>query len=75
MYYLLFFCAHIYHMRQRGILGDNEWSGWLQWMRNAFQFGTIGQSWKDSEMGSWFDPAFRDFVNSELVRKATPAGS
>ncbi|HEY6237614.1 MAG TPA: hypothetical protein VIZ68_00315, partial [Thermoplasmata archaeon] len=46
-YYILFFCAHIYHMRQRGILRENEWQGWLQWMRNAFQLGTIATNWKE----------------------------
>jgi hypothetical protein len=66
-YYILFFCAHIYHMRQRGVLADNEWTGWLQWMQNAFRHGTIGTAWKDREMESWFDPAFQRFVNQELI--------
>jgi hypothetical protein len=70
-YYLLFFFAHIFHMRQRGILADNEWEGWHQWMKNAFRWGTLGQSWKAGDMGAWFDPAFRSFVDSDLQ---TPAG-
>jgi hypothetical protein len=66
-YYVVFFCAHIYHMRQRGVLQDNEWEGWLQWMRNAFRLGTLGQSWTEANIGSWVDPAFREFVERELL--------
>jgi hypothetical protein len=25
---------------------DNEWAGWLQWMRNCFRKGTIKETWK-----------------------------
>src|SRR5438093_11139313 len=28
-FYVMFFCSHAYHMRQRGILSDNDWAGWL----------------------------------------------
>ena len=66
-YYVMFFCAHIYHMRERGILQDNEWTGWLQWMRNAFRFGDLGRAWTATQMGQWFDPAFRRFVDGELL--------
>jgi hypothetical protein len=69
-YYVLFFCAHIFHMRERKILQDNEWTGWLQWMRNAFRFGELGQYWKDAEVETWFDPAFRTFVATELLASA-----
>ena len=72
-YYVMFFCAHIFHMRQRGVLADNEWSGWLQWMRNAFRYGTLAGSWKDTQMESWFDPAFQEFVRTELL--AATAGA
>src|SRR5438445_5519574 len=40
-FYVLWMCAHAYAMRQRKVLDDNEWAGWLQWMRNSFQRGTI----------------------------------
>lgn len=75
-YYTMSFCAHIFRMRQRGILGDNEWAGWLEWMRNAFRWGTIGRYWTQGEMGQWFDPAFRRFVDAELlpVAKAGAGG-
>lgn len=70
MYYLLSFCSHIFHMRQRGLLKDNEWAGWYQWMRNAFQLGTVGASWTRDHMGAWFDPDFREFVEKELLGRA-----
>jgi hypothetical protein len=66
-YYVLFFGAHIHHLRERGILGDNEWTGWLRWMRNAFQYGTLGKDWTDGHMGEWFDPSFRGFVEGRLL--------
>lgn len=69
-YYLMAFCAHIYHMRERGILADNEWVGWLQWMKNAFRYGTIGHTWKATQMESWFDPAFQRFVDQVLLGEA-----
>jgi hypothetical protein len=66
-YYILFMCAHAFHMRERDVLGDNEWEGWLQWMKNAFKYGTVGKQWKDQGMEMWFDPSFRDFVNKEIL--------
>src|SRR5215831_1354623 len=41
-FYVLWMSAHAYAMRQRKVFDDNEWSGWLQLMRNWFQRGTIG---------------------------------
>ena len=35
-FYVLWTCAHAFAMRQRKVLDDNEWAGWLQWM-TAFQ--------------------------------------
>jgi hypothetical protein len=66
-YYVMFFCAHCFHMRQRGILGDNDWAGWLQWTKNAFRNGRLGQYWKDAQMHAWVDPAFREFVEREIL--------
>ncbi|OWP55964.1 MAG: hypothetical protein B2I17_08255 [Thermoplasmatales archaeon B_DKE] len=66
-YYTQFICAHIFHMRERKILKDNEWSGWFQWMKNAFTYGRIGKYWKQMEMQSWFDPAFAGFVEKNLL--------
>ena len=66
-FYILWICSHAYAMRQRKVLNDIEWTGWLQWMRNCFRKGTIGETWKQVEPDRWFDPAFQNFVNTELI--------
>jgi hypothetical protein len=66
-FYVLWMCAHAYAMRQRKVLDDNEWSGWLQWIRNCFQRGTIGSIWKQIESDRMFNPAFQNFINAEIV--------
>jgi hypothetical protein len=30
--------SHAYDMRERKVLNDNEWFGWVQWMRNCFRY-------------------------------------
>jgi len=72
-YYIMMFCAHVFHMRQRGILQENEWVGWLQWMRNAFRYGSLSKAWKEIGMESRFDPAFLQFVKIELLSPKPPA--
>ena len=68
-YYILFMCAHAFHMRQRKVLSDNEWTGWLRWMSSAFEKGTIRQHWeKGVEPEKWFDPAFQDFIDNEIIK-------
>jgi hypothetical protein len=67
-YHILFTFAHVLHMRERNVLSDNEWTGWLRWMKSAFEQGTIKDIWKNKiEMEKWFDPAFQEFVDKELV--------
>src|SRR5438445_13586341 len=66
-FYVMFFCSHCYHMRQRGILSDNDWAGWLQWTKNAFRPGRLGKYCKDAEMQPSADPAFRDSVHRHLL--------
>ena len=67
-FYVLWTCAHAYAMRQRKVLDDNEWTGWLQWMRNCFRKGTLGDIWKQiRESDQSFNPAFQNFVNTEIV--------
>jgi hypothetical protein len=67
-YHILFSFAHVFHMRQRNVLSDNEWTGWLRWMRSAFDQGMIKDIWKNKiEMEKWFDPAFQEFVDKELI--------
>ncbi len=70
-YSIGFMCSHIFHMRQRHVLSDNEWYGWHQWMKNAFRYGTISTVWKDTQMGRWFDPAFVEFVEREINNAAS----
>jgi len=69
MYYVLFICSHAYAMRQRKVLNDHDWTGWLQWMRNCFKYGTIGEHWKQIQSERWLNPDFEDFVNSEIMPK------
>jgi hypothetical protein len=69
-YYILFISSHAYAMRQRNVLKDNEWTRWLYWMRNSFEYGTIGEHWKQIESENWFDPSFQVFVNRELIPEA-----
>ena len=62
--------AHVFHMRQRKVLNDNEWTGWLRIMKSAFEQGTLGEMWESKiEMEKWFDPAFQEFVNKELASR------
>ena len=48
-FYILWTCSHLYAMFQRKVLDDNEWAGWLQWMRNCFRKGSIKETWKQVE--------------------------
>jgi hypothetical protein len=71
-YHILYTFAHAYHMRQRGVVSDNEWMGWLRWMKSAFRHGTISEIWKNNiEVEKWFDPAFQEFIDKELVPVTT----
>src|SRR5215217_2700777 len=66
-YYILFICSHAYAMRQRKVLNDDEWTGWLHWMKNCFKYGTIGEQWEQIRSEGWLNPAFENFVNRELT--------
>ena len=66
-YYILFICSHAYAMRQRKVLNDDEWTGWLQWMRNCFKYGTIGEQWKQIQSERWLNRNFEDFLNKEII--------
>jgi hypothetical protein len=72
-YHLLHTFAHAYHLHQRKVVSDNEWTGWLRTMRSCFEQGKIREYWKsDLELEKWFDPAFQDFIDNEVVRKTSP---
>lgn len=65
---ILFTFAHVFHMRKRKVQSDNEWTGWLRWMKSSFEQGEIIQIWKNTiQMEKWFDPAFQEFVDKELI--------
>src|ERR687883_1010094 len=66
-YYILFICSHAYAMRQRKVLNDDEWTGWLQWMRNCFKYGTLGEQWKQIQSERWLNRSFEDFLNKEII--------
>jgi hypothetical protein len=70
-YYILFICSHAYAMRQRKVLNDHEWTGWLQWMKNCFKYGTIGEQWKQIQTERWLNPDFENFVNEEIMPKTS----
>jgi hypothetical protein len=68
VYHVFYSFAHVYHMRQRKVLRDNEWTGWLRRMRTCFEEGKITEYWKsDLELEKWFDPAFEELINKELI--------
>ena len=72
-YHLLQTFAHAYHMHQRKVVSDNEWTGWLRRMRSCFEEGKIREYWESGlELEKWFDPAFEEFINDEIVRKTIP---
>ena len=67
-YDILFTFAHAFHMRQRKVLNDNEWTGWVRWYKSAFKLGGLMEIWQRTiEMEKWFDPAFHNFINTEIV--------
>ena len=59
--------SHAYDMRERKVLNDNEWYGWLQWIRNCFRLGTIKQHWERMQENHWYDPTFEDFINKKVI--------
>jgi hypothetical protein len=72
-YHLLYTFAHAYHLRQRKVVSDNEWAGWLRMMRSCFEQGKVREYWEsDLELENWFDPKFQDFIDYEIVRKTKP---
>ena len=54
-------------MRERNVLNDNEWTGWLLWMRNCFKYGTIREDWKQIQSERWLSPFFENFVTREIL--------
>jgi len=59
--------SHAYDMHERKVLNENEWFGWLQWMRTCFRLGTIKEHWKQFQQSQWYDPSFDDFINKQVI--------
>ena len=59
--------SHAYDMRERKVLNDNEWFGWVEWMRNCFRLGTIKEHWKRFQENHWYDATFEDFINKQVI--------
>jgi len=59
--------SHAYDMHERKVLNNNEWFGWVQWMRNCFRIGTIKEHWKQIQESQWYDPFFEDFINKKVI--------
>ena len=59
--------SHAHDMHERKVLNDNEWFGWVQWMRACFRLGTIKEHWKQIQQNQWYDPTFDDFVNKQVI--------
>jgi len=59
--------SHAYDMHERRVLNDNEWFGWVQWMRTCFRLGTIKEHWKQFQQSQWYDPSFDDFINKQVI--------
>jgi hypothetical protein len=45
-YHILNTLAHVSHMRQRKVVSDNEWTGWLRVMNSCFDQGKIREYWE-----------------------------
>jgi hypothetical protein len=72
-YHLLHTFAHAYHLHQRKVVSDNEWAGWLRRMKSCFEQGQIREYWESGlELDKWFDPAFQEFIDKEIVQKTSP---
>jgi hypothetical protein len=63
-----FIRAHLKQVR-RAINDGDDWTGWLQWMRNCFKYGTIGEQWKLIQSERWLNPDFENFLNKEIILK------
>jgi len=54
-------------MHERKVLNENEWFGWVHWMRTCFRLGTIKEYWKQFQQNQWYDPTFEDFINKQVI--------
>jgi hypothetical protein len=50
-----------------GVVNEEEWRGWLEWMKNRFKYGTINEQWNQIQSAGWFNPDFVNLVNREII--------
>jgi hypothetical protein len=55
--------------KQTQSLNEDEWTGWLQLMKNCFKYGTISEHWKLIQSEGWLNPDFENFLNKEVAPK------
>ncbi len=65
--FVLNVCSHAHDMRERGLLIDEEWQGWVEWMKRMFRDGTLKRHWKDPDVKDAFDPVFQRFVEEVIL--------
>lgn len=54
-YNILYIFAYAYHISQRRVVSDSEWTGWMRCMKSAFKHDTISQIWRENIEGEkWF---------------------
>ena len=53
-------------MHERNVLNEEEWTWWLQWMKNCFKYGTLREQWEQirSEMAQ---SCFPEFHKQEII--------
>ena len=61
---------HMLCIKEKCLMRMN--GGWLQWMKNCFKYGTIGEHWKLVQSEGWLNPDFENFLNKEVAPKPGP---
>ena len=56
-------------MRQRGILKEDEWDGWVRTIGEVFNKGSISEHWKKLDLETRFNPKFQSFINNEILQE------
>ena len=67
--YALNVFAYAFHMRQRGILKEDEWDGWVRTISEVFNKGSISEHWKKLDLETRFNPKFQSFINNEILQE------
>ena len=65
--FCLFVLMHMLCVKKS--VNDDDWTGWLQWMKHCFKYGSIGDHWKSIQSEGWSILDFENFVNKEIILK------